>query len=285
MRKALTTSITGILCFLGAGMSAHADQFTFNFNPLASGALSGSIQSYMNGVMGAGKSVTVTGAVADQTYSGEGFVAGPGFWFTATSLTLGNTDGATSVNSNSPLNSSNDTFIANTDDNSHQVSSQIIMVFQGLTIGSVSFDYEIFPDGTSSQPPDFKFNAGPAGSTSPVLAFGTNGVMSGVVPGNAPYSTSVSPNHPFGGEPNAQLIGHWSGALNNATELDFIDWPATIGIDNLVITTNTSGHDSVTPEPGAIFLLGTLLVGLFYMQKKKLLRARLASQASPATLT
>ena len=40
--------------------------------------------------------------------------------------------------------------------------------------------------------------------------------------------------------------------LNGATSLSFMDWPATIGIDNLKLVTTT-------PEPrGEVFLLGTL---------------------------
>ena len=236
-------------------MSARADQFTFSFNSLSSGANSSQIQTYMDSLLGSGKSVTVTGAVADQTYTGEGHVVGPN----RVSLTLGNTDGATSVSSTSTLNGSKDTFIANTNDSSVQISNEISMVFQGLTInGTVSFDYEIFPDG-SGQTPDFEFEAGLAGHTSLVSAFGTNGVQLGVAPGTGPYSLTTSPdsNH----EASLQYIGHWSGTITGATELDFVDWPATIAIDNLVITTN--------PEPSAFVLLGTVLAGLVYLQRKK----------------
>jgi hypothetical protein len=89
----------------------------------------------MNGKPGAAGSVTVTRAVADQTYNGEGYVVGPKVNGVVQSLTLGNTDGATAVTSSSN-------------------------------------------------------------------------------------------------------VGHWSGTITNATELGFVDWPATIVIDNLAITTN-----------------------------------------------
>lgn len=244
-------------------MSAHADVI-FNFNSLASGAPSsggvgpnGSIQNYMNNILGC-NCVTVTGGVADKTYNGEGYAVGPNNG--STSLTLGNTDGATSSNSNSTLNSTLDTFIATTNDSSQKISDQITMKFSGYVVsGTVSFDYEIFPDGSSNQPPDFQF-----------VAKNGNAVVSswtvyGVSPGTAPIGSVHSPNHQGTGNSNKetsqQLIGHWSGTLNNVTELDFIDWPPTIGIDNLTI--------SKVPEPASILLLGTGLAGLFRLMKKR----------------
>jgi hypothetical protein len=46
-----------------------------------------------------------------------------------------------------------------------------------------------------------------------------------------------------------QLIGTYSVNLTGATSLEFIDWPATIGVDNMTLT----------PEPkGEVFVLGLL---------------------------
>ena len=251
-RNSKAVSVAGFVIFLGAGISAHADTFTFSFDPLSAYAPSqgggntatSSIQGYMQSLLKPGQTVTVTGGVADQTYNGEGYVVGPGTDKNhMTSLTLGNTNGATSVSSNSTLDGTRDTFIANTNDSSTQIANQITMKFTGLVInGIVSFDYEIFPDGTANQPPDLIFAAGPTGNTSTIVTF------LGVTPGNSPINTKVSDNS--NNETNAQLIGHWSGTVTNATELDFIDWPATIGIDNLVITTSN-------PEPSSVILLGT----------------------------
>jgi hypothetical protein len=216
----------------------------------------------MNNILGC-NCATVTGAVADKTYNGEGFAVGPNNG--STSLTLGNTDGATSSNSNSTLNANLDTFIATTNDNSNKLSTQITMKFSGYTIsGVVGFDFEIFPDGSTQQPPDFEFVA--KDSSNSVVSSWT---VFGVSPGTAPIGSKHSPKHQGTGNTNTetsqQYIGHWSGTLNNVTELDFIDWPPTIGIDNLTI--------SKVPEPASIMLLGTGLAGLFGLMKKKQPRA------------
>jgi hypothetical protein len=258
-------AIAGLAYFLSAGIPAHADTFSFSFDTLSAytpsqgggNTATSSIQGYMNSLLNKGQSVTVTGAVADKTYNGEGYVVGPGQnKNNMTPLTLGNTNGATSVSSNSSVNSTYDTFIANTNDSSQQIANQITMKFSGLTInGIVSFDYEIFPDGTANQPPDLIFAAGATGNTSNVVTF------LGVTPGTSPINTTVSANSNH--ESNAQIIGHWSGVITNATELDFIDWPATIGIDNLTITASN-------PEPSSIILLGTTGLAFFYLLRRKL---------------
>ncbi len=148
-RNSKAVSVAGLVLFLGAGTSACADTFSFNFDALSAytpsqgggNTATTSIQGYMQSQLKSGQTVTVTGGVADQTYDGEGYVVGPG---------------TTKNNVNSTL----DTFIANTNDSSQQIANQITMKFTGLVInGIVSFDYEIFPDGTSNQPPDLIFAA------------------------------------------------------------------------------------------------------------------------------
>ncbi len=275
---------TTLLTFLGLSVSASAGTYTFSFNSLAEYSTASQIATYMDGVLTAGGcvgcSVTVTGAVADTTYSGEGNVVGPttgvGQNRSTTSVTLGNTNGATSNSSNTP--GSTDTFIANTNDSSSQISNEITITFHGLTLTSTSFDYEIFPDGScpslgynncggawnnpskalSNNPntPDFEFATG-AGNT-PVNAFGSNGngIQYGVQPGGTDGSNLNSPDNTP--EVAPQYIGV-SGLLalpSSTTELDFIDWPATIGIDNLVINT-----PNTVPEPSSVFLLATAFLG------------------------
>ena len=101
---------------------------TFNFNSLASGATSSQIATYMDGVIGCANCVTVTGAVADKTYNGDGHVTGPGTG--STSLTLGTSNGATASNTNSSVGAT-DTFIANTSDSSSQIANEITIKFTG----------------------------------------------------------------------------------------------------------------------------------------------------------
>jgi hypothetical protein len=259
VRKHLKVSVLGgALLFLGAGMTAQADSFNFNFNSLAAGANNAAIQTYMNAQLAAqgciGCTVTVTGAVADKTYNGEGHVVGNG----AKSLTLGTSDGATNNSTLSP-STTYDTFIANTTDSAGFVSSEIDMKFNFAINGTVSFDYEIFPDGSANQPPDFIFNAKNA-SNVVVSTFTTFGSLPSSL-GNG--TATHSPNSGAGGtERSAQFIGTKSVSLSNAWELDFVDWPATIAIDDLVI--------SRVPEPGSIMLLGTGLLGLAALARKSL---------------
>jgi hypothetical protein len=233
-----------------AGPFAHADML-FNFNSLSSGAGTSSIQTYMNGVMGCSNCVTVTGAVADRTYNGEGHVTGPGNG--STSLTLGTSDGATASNSNSTT-SSYDTFLANTKDNGTQISQQIVMTFSNghALNGFIGFDYEVFPDISGS--PDFIFKAWSGSSL--VATFTRLGVTPGTTDGTATHSPSSGSSS---SEASQQYIGTWlsSSALSNITELDFIDWPATIGVDNLSISSST--NQSSVPEPGSVMLLASVL--------------------------
>jgi hypothetical protein len=272
--------ITNILLFLSLAGVASATSVTFSFAGLASGATSAQIQTYMDSVLTTagctGCSVTVTGAVADVTYNGEGHVVGPGNG--ATSLTLGNSSGATSNSSQTP--GAADTFIANTNDSSNQISTQITMKFSGFTIsGAASFNYEIFPNGTcpslsncgtnDANLPDFTFEAGTNnnGIDPTVNSFGTNGVQYGVAP-SATGSDGSSTHSPNSGttanELAPQYLGAWSGSLSGVNELDFVDWPSTIGVDNLSISWNTT---SPVPEPSAILLFGTILAG-FATRKK-----------------
>jgi len=277
--------------------SAYATSVNFTFDTqiigtttitgLSAGATSAQIQTYMNQVLSAsgcsGCSATVLvsgssiGAVADQTYSGEGHATGP----TATqSLTLGDSNGATASNTSSTVNGTYDTFISNTNDSSGTVSNQITIQFSGfagkaLTINS--FDYEIFPDGTCSaltsaacggsgstpsgfaNQPDLEFAAG--SSTTGTVGTGGDAIQQtyyGVTPGTTNGTATHSPSSGnSSAELAPQLIGTWSGALTGATELDFVDWPATIGIDNLSVSYTTT---SSVPEPAGIALFGTLVV-------------------------
>ncbi len=273
-------------------MPAQADVL-FNFNSatsgpsLSEGASLASIQSYMNAVLLAsgcsGCSVTVLGAAVDNTWNGDGHTVGT----TSKSETLGNTDGAT-ANNIAPVTNTKDNFLATTNDSGTQMtnpnsnSGVISMVFTGITVSSLSFDYEIFPDasctsltgsncGGAGNPdlPTFEFTTGAISKSSNGTAvFTTNGVA----PGSGDGNNKTSPTDGTNKETAPQYIGT-SGSITglSATELNFFDWPATIGIDNLDIsyTTTTTTTSSSTPEPGAIVLFATMLLGVLILKNKR----------------
>jgi len=271
--KRQVTLLVGTVLLLASAVSARADYF-FNFNSLTPSTVdqSAAIATYMNNTIGGAcavnqNCVTVSagGAVA-QKYNGDGHVTGPGTG--GTSLTLGNTDGATASNSNSTLNGTYDSYLSNVaadsnGNNPSQLSQQIVITFShGISLtGTFSFDYEVFPDGTCAQltvaacgavqsnghnlnQPDLDFVAN---GTTPV-----NTIFWGVTPGTTNGTATHSPLSGSGSAELApQLIGTATFSLNGATSLSFIDWPAAIGVDNLKLVT--------TPEPtGGVFLLGGL---------------------------
>jgi hypothetical protein len=86
-----------------------------------------------------------------------------------------------------------------------------------------------------------------AGSTTLVNSTFHAVAPAGLTDGNSTHSPNSGSTAT---ELSPQLINNWSGTLTGATKLEFIDWPATIAIDNLKL---------VTPEPrGEAFLLGAL---------------------------
>ena len=263
--KQRVARIAGMLALLGSAVSAHAGSLLFTFDPLApsAGDNSSAVATYMDGILGCASCVTVVGAVTNQTYNGDGHVVGPGTG--STSLTLGDTNGATASNSGSTLDMSAghvvyDTFLSNTTNIAGTYHNTVTQISQGFTMtfaapyalnGIISFDYEIFPDatGTAGSPPDLKFTPYLGGVAQPTVTF------YGVVPGTSPIGSTKSPHSGSGGtETSPQIIGHYqTGYLTNVTELSFMDWPATIGIDNLAVT---------TPEPRFYGLLLASLLGL-----------------------
>lgn len=270
MKHRLLAIIAATSVLSGAAQT-EAATVTFDFNSLASGANSTAIQTYMQGLLSGGSTVSVTaGAVqTDKAYNGDGHVVGPCVSTTCTSQTLGP-----------------DTFLRNT----AGIAGWSFVFGNGFVIDSVQFDYEIFPDGTCTRlnatycggaavngiypnQPDFTFSTN-LGQVFHYYALTPGSGASG--PAGNP-SASAYTHSPISGassvERAPQLIGN-TGLLvtgvAGATTLTFMDWPATIGIDNLVINYHRSSGFTPVPEPGTIGLLGLGVAAMVYRQRRKL---------------
>ena len=216
---------------LAVSASSSATIYTFDFNSLANNANNAAVQAYMQGIIAG---TLATGSGASKTYNGDGHVIGP---------TLGP-----------------DTFIRN-------VGAPNFTFDFGSTfhIYSITFDWEIFPDGTCFRGPGDTAAtracaaAGPGASNPnwPDFDLYVGGSATAAFSQLA-LATGINPNYP-------QAIGT-SGTINTAGEhlLNFVDWPATIAIDNLVINgcIDTPGRKCVPPflpEPSSLPLVGLAL--------------------------
>jgi hypothetical protein len=273
----------GILAGFAGARAAMAATLTFQFGALSNGAGDAAIQDYMESLLPPGASVVVTGATASNDYNADGYVTGP--------LTVHGTGGSKTYTENSFTlanldPSGNGTFIMNNNLASTPVasrSSEIELQFAGLTVSSLSFDLEIFPnmyctaltatDCGGSGKPDL-----------PDLAVKANGALVatylGVTPGKSaaseagtfPDAYTYSPASGHGAKEEApQLIG--SSALLDAPagteELEFVDWYPEIGINDLVInyTPLSPPTPPAVPEPNSLMLLGGALVAGFGMKR------------------
>ena len=241
-----------------ASQSAHA--VTFNFNSLSDGASNSQVQTYMNGVLGSTGTVNVIGALGENNYTGDNHVVGP-----VTSETLGTSD------SNVHHSGNNDTFLVNSTSNNDRIK----MVFS-VPIYSISFDYEIFPNGSC---PD----AGATGCANdsstnwPDFTFKADGTQIFRTLGTDPCAGGTYTHSPFSGASNCekapQLLG-LSGLIsfqNGVTTLEFIDWPQQIGIDNLNLdfcgaNCSPSRVPNNVPEPSATMLVGIGMISMITLR-------------------
>jgi hypothetical protein len=252
----------------------HAATFTFDFNSLADGAANGTVDTYMKGVL---PGTSIAGSVASKTYTGDDHVVGP---TDATGVfhpvTLGTTDHAlgTTIDPSSVPRAgaqtsqgggagTNDTFIMTKSGTNLIGGNDALTITFSSAVTLVSFDWEIFPDGSCPSPS----NCGAGGANRPDLKLFVNGsavstfTASGINPGTAgTFTRSFS----MAAETAPQAIGTYTpgGGIPGVTRLDFVDWPAAIAIDNLKVNTPPPPPTRV-PQPSAMMMLalGGALLG------------------------
>jgi hypothetical protein len=256
-RPRVTWSFLALAGLLASTAPGRAGMISFDFHGLHDGDNNAAVQTYFQSVVDAahpGGIVTVTGATASTTYNADGHVVGPVNGHSVSSFTLFNQD--------------HNPFLMNSATTGND---RITLLFR-FKVHAVSFDYEIFPDGTG-QTPDFTFAAD--GQT----MFKALGVT--------PTAQSQYDHSPHSGwnhtEQSAQLLGtsSWSFA-GGVTKLEFIDWPAHIAISNLQVDdTPAPGSPpppASAPEPASWLLLAFGLAGVPFLRRS--LGARPASMAA-----
>jgi hypothetical protein len=253
---------------LSAVSKADAVGISLNFNSIGTGNNT-AVQSYLDAQAGAGN-ITVHGAVAGRTYNGDGFVFKDSYNIRETLGTSEFVNGVLVPNSTNSRNLVYDTFLynvggegaTNTPYGSYG-DDKIVFDFR-TAINGISFDWEIFPDASCQHPgewngcgsrlaltnlPDFELWAG-TGSQRLYHYY------TGDANNNFPIVTDNHNDYPQG-------IGHFSVTFATpVTHVEFVDWPARIGVDNIVTEVR------LLPEPPMMALLGLQLLGFAWTRSR-----------------
>jgi hypothetical protein len=285
-----STRVKAVLLAIALAMTspAFANLITFDFDSMGyrSSATPGSntaVCTYLNGVWSAAGqagsgSVSGAGELSNNQYTGDGHVVGPTtstvtclhydrlhhctaskITTTTTPATLGNTEGGDQGTASvDPLSTQDpDNYIVNAG------SDRITITFPA-PIYALSFDFEIFPDGTCPS----STHCGRNGANLPDFSLWVDNAMQWQVFGTYPGASNTYSHSPASGagstEQAPQYLSH-AGLIvfdQGATQVSFVDWPQRIGIDNLVVDTQCEylscpRHDA--PEPPTL----PLTVGAF----------------------
>lgn len=240
---------------VSTAINGMAMSTTVSGSGLGKTAKSSSIADYMTAVLHtagyANSSVQVVGALGTATYTGEGYVWGN---------SLGTSNGATfnganttSANDQKTVKASGkDGFIINDNFGIYgKKYSQFTLKFINFQIDSVGYDWEIFPDATCP-------SSNNCSSLPDISLYADDQLI------NNTFATKRTVAETKNRTYAPQGLGTVSNiALNNVSTLEFRDWPAEIGIDNLKLT----GH--VVPEPASLTLMAAGMLPLTWLARRR----------------
>jgi hypothetical protein len=292
--RRLIPGLAVVASLLTAGI-APAGQIALNFGSFntnwSNAQISSALTTQANAAQ-SGATVSVSGAQVNNNYTGDGHVTGPVIGGNVVPWTLSDTGGSV-LNPTAPTvaNPTQVSYLANANGLGPNGTSTAITMTFNVPVYSIEFDFEIFPDGTwnpnnpTQNIPDFEFSATDSSNHTAAMEYNGNMVASpwivyGVTPGSTdpylPGNPTTYTHSTVSGTGSAenvpQLIGEATFQFSSsdpATTLTFADWPATVGISNLIINPNGVGpFTSTVPAPSSSLLFGFGALGVIGMMAR-----------------